>query len=232
MEKLLIAQSSWEMAGALETLLAGRFQITVCTDGLEAAAYMERLRPENLILDLMLPGLDGLSVLDRCAGCLPKAVMVTTYRPGDYAFYSSAARSVDYVMPMPCAPTVVAARFLDVAAHAALRVQAAGPESGVSWHLTALGVPVQRDGYAQLCAAVPLYAQDPAQRLTKELYPAVARACGFGSGGQVERSIRSAIHAAWEQRDKRVWAAYFPGAARCPSNKEFISRLAEKTAIR
>ena len=87
------------------------------------------------------------------------------------------------------------------------------------------------DGYRQLALALPLFAANPQQLLTKELYPAVARLCSCKDGRSVEHSIRKAIHAAWLHRDNAIWRKYFligsGGAASCPTNKEFICRLAE-----
>ena len=65
--------------------------------------------------------------------------------------------------------------------------------------------------------------------LTKELYGTVAQQF-HASAAQVERSIRTAIHSAWQSRDERVWQRFFPtgagGIVRRPTNGEFISRLA------
>ena len=95
-------------------------------------------------------------------------------------------------------------------------------------HLRALGFNVRDNGYIQLRAAIPMFAQDPAQVLSKELYPAVAKLYGFSSGNAVERDIRGSIKNAWLQRDDDVWCQYFPSSMDSyPTNKLFIATLAE-----
>lgn len=91
-----------------------------------------------------------------------------------------------------------------------------------------LQFPVHRNGYKQLCIAVPIYAQDPFQSLTKELYPAIARQLGFSDGKAVEHCIRDCILYAYEHRDPEVWEQYFTNAQKAPSNKQFLSTLAER----
>jgi hypothetical protein len=88
------------------------------------------------------------------------------------------------------------------------------------------------DGYRYLQVAIPLFAEDPAQRICKELYPAVARLLGVSGNNNIERSIRSAIEDAWVRRDPAVWDTYFPPGMvtreKGPSNKLFIARMAEE----
>ena len=85
-----------------------------------------------------------------------------------------------------------------------------------------------RIGYKQLCAAIPCYARDDTQSLTKELYPSIARRFGYPNCGPVEHAIRLAILDGWERGRREVWEGYFPCALRPPSNKLFIATLAER----
>lgn len=86
---------------------------------------------------------------------------------------------------------------------------------------------VHRFGYKQLCVAIPQYALDSSQSVTKNLYPYVAEY--FDTDWHaVEHSIRFAVQCAWKQRDPEVWNKYFPNSKKAPSNKEFIATLAER----
>lgn len=93
--------------------------------------------------------------------------------------------------------------------------------------LRELSVPIHRTGYRQLCIAIPRFAQDSSQSLTKELYPYVAAQLGCADWRTVEHSIRVVILDAWQRRNPKVWEKYFPGAQKPPSNKQFIATLAE-----
>lgn len=82
-------------------------------------------------------------------------------------------------------------------------------------------------GYKQLAIAIPCFAFDDTQSLTKELYPYVANHFGYSDWHSVERAIRYAILDAWEHRNPEIWAQYFPNQKKPPSNKQFIATLAE-----
>ena len=97
--------------------------------------------------------------------------------------------------------------------------------------LLELGIPAKRIGFDYLMYAILSFYEDPAQAITKELYPAVADICGPGvESKQVEAAIRAAIAEAWENSKPKVWGYYFPHFAgrkmERPSNMEFISEIA------
>lgn len=94
--------------------------------------------------------------------------------------------------------------------------------------LLELGIPVHRVGYKQLCIAIPAYAEDDAQTLSKELFPYVASQLGYCDWRAVEHSIRDSIVYAWKRRDPAVWAKYFPNCRKAPSNKMFIATVAAR----
>ena len=93
--------------------------------------------------------------------------------------------------------------------------------------LQELGIPANRIGYRFLCAAIPCYAQDSNQSVTKELYPAIGPAFGYSNGCAVERAIRGVILDATEHNETDVWKQYFPRCHKAPSNSLFIATLAE-----
>ena len=90
-----------------------------------------------------------------------------------------------------------------------------------------LGIPVHRKGYRQLIVAILLYLQDENQSLTTEIYPGVSTTVGCADWRIVERDTRYAIQYAWEHGDPDIWHLYFPQSRKSPSNKLFISTLAQ-----
>ena len=92
-----------------------------------------------------------------------------------------------------------------------------------------LGISIHRLGYVYLSIAVPYYATDNTQSLSKELYPYVAKRLDkYTKWYAIERSIRLVITEAWERRDPGVWEQYFPRQKKVPTNKQFMAVLAEK----
>lgn len=226
MQTLLIADSSDVFTSALTSSLGGRFAITVCADGPSALEHLQQAHPDILILNLMLPYMDGLSVLQE-TDFHPTVILAITMHVSAYVEQAVTALGIDYTMIAPSVEAVVL-RLNDLVRQNAAPPTGTDLPGRVIHHLHQLGIPTHLDGYQQLCVALPLFVQNPQQFLTKELYPAVARLCGSKDSRAVEHSIRKAIQAAWKHRDNAVWRKYFTrGLTHCPTTKEFLCRLAE-----
>lgn len=235
--KLLIAEGTEDFRIALADTLRGAYTLRECSDGIQALHLMQTFCPDVVVLDLMLPGLDGITLLQRAVEAeLHPMVLATTRFHNDYVIESAQALGVGYIMVKPCELRATVARLADLSQRIhPVRVVRPDPKTYVSNVLLALGVPTRLKGYAYLREAILRMAEDPGQPITKELYPAVAAAFKTENAKidrtHVERSIRSAIGVAWKARDEQLWAMYFlpkgDGKVRCPSNGEFISRLAD-----
>lgn len=235
--KLLIADGTEDFRIALADMLRGAYTVRESREGPETLELMKTFQPDVVVLDMMLPGLDGITLLQRAveAGLHPM-VLATTRLNSDYVVDSAQALGVGYIMVKPCELRATVARLADLSQriHPA-QPAAPNPANHVSNMLRALGVPARLKGYGYLREAILRMAEDPGQQITKELYPAVAAAFKTENAKldwtHVERSIRSAIGAAWKRRDEQLWALYFApqgdGGIRCPSNGEFIARLAD-----
>ncbi|MBD9116326.1 MAG: response regulator [Clostridiales bacterium] len=230
--KLLIADGNEEFRRALAAELQGAYHVRCCGDGKEALSLLRSFVPDVLVLDLMLPELDGISLLQSAAGAgLCPMVLVTSRFYNDYILGALGELSVGYMMRKPCDIPATAARVGDLSRHIrAPLVTPPDPQTQVTNLLLSLSIPSKLRGYAYLREAIPRMMKDPDQPITKVLYPAVGAVFGC-KGTHVERSIRSAIDTAWKQRDDRVWQRYFrpgsDGVIPRPSNAAFISRLAD-----
>ncbi len=67
MRKLLIADCSEDYRTALANALTDHYHVLCCRTGTEALDILRRENPDILVLDLMLPELDGLTLLERAA---------------------------------------------------------------------------------------------------------------------------------------------------------------------
>ncbi len=79
--------------------LAGEPDVEIvgeCGDGEEAVRALRELAPDLVFLDIQLPGLNGLEVLDRLAGRLPALVFVTAY--DRYAIAAFERHALDYLL--------------------------------------------------------------------------------------------------------------------------------------
>ncbi len=230
--KLLIAEGAEEFRLALAEALRGCYYVRTCREGREALELMRSYEPDLVILDLMLPGLDGISVLQSAAAAgIRPVVLATTRFVSDYVMEAVDRLGVGYLMVKPCDVTATVNRLGDLSQRIRQPLLSpADPRTHVSNTLMALGIPTKLRGYGYLREAILLMAQRPDQSITKELYPDVGVRCGC-TGVHVERSIRSAIATAWKKRDEKIWRQFFQpdgeGVLQRPSNGEFISRLAD-----
>lgn len=234
--RILIADGSEAFRTTLAEELSGFFLVKTCGNGKQTLDLISEFCPDVLVLDMMIPGLDGISLLQSATNNgMRGQVLATTRYISDYVAQSLEELGVGYLMVKPCDIHATVARVKDLAQ------KPARPVLPLENHLTivssilfALGVPTKLRGHACLREAILCMARKPDQSITKELYPEVAVLCN-GTPSQVERSIRSAIAAAWKNRDELLWRQYFgadgEGHMSKPTNADFITRLADMLRI-
>ena len=227
MEKLLIADPSDVLTSALAEVLQNDFDLQICHDGETALELLLSFRPDALILNLMLPFQDGLTVLQKSTH-RPRCILATTPFINTYIEQVCHSLGVQYLMILPATISALRVRLMDMVGSAT--APKADIPAQVALHLHNLGIPTHLDGYRQLCAGIPLFAENPDMLLSKELYPAIAEQFDLPDARTVEHSIRKAIRSAWQKKDPLTWEKYFPanpqGNIPCPTNKAFLARLA------
>ena len=231
MLKLLIADGTEEFRLALAENLREHYVVRVCQEGRETLDAILSFKPDLLLLDLMLPGLDGITVLQEVAkaGITPVTLATTKYF-NEYVSDAVSRLNVSYVMMKPCDVYAPVARLLDLTE----RMQAPplilpDDRTLVSNLLLAVGIATNLHGYSYLRDAILTEIREPGQQVTKTLYPDVGKPYG-ATGVQVERAIRTAIEKAWIHRNDALWQQYFPtdssGSVPKPSNGVFICTMA------
>ena len=225
MDKLLIAERDVPLRDGLVDLLRRQYDITLCSDGKTALELLETLRPKVAILDLALPELEGIYVLEQAAEFLPPIVLCITDFCNDYVVQTIQDLGVDYIFRKPCQPRAIVTRLEHLSSHVP------GPghpdlQTRTGEFLLSLHFSPKTDGFQYLKVSIPLFHQDTTQLLCKEIYGAIVSIYGLTGWKAVERSIRSAIHQAW-QTDPKTWGPYFPGLNEAPTNKAFICRIAQ-----
>lgn len=229
MLRLLIADGTDEFRISLANALREIYEIRTCATGKQALALIRSEKPDILVLDLMLPELDGISLLHTLdASERPKAVLATTRFFSDYVTGHIDRLGVQYIMMKPCDLQATISRIEDL--KYAVSVPEPAPtdlKSQVSALLLRLGIPAKLKGYDQCREAIIQLMHTPGQSITKELYPAVADTMGI-SPAQVERSIRTAIATGFEKGDRQKWQSFFPaGFDERPSNGTFLNAIAD-----
>lgn len=230
MKRILIADPSEEQCAAIANALRGKYAYRICHDGLTAQRLLRDYSPDTVILELRLQGIDGLTLLEEMDQSIRPAVLVYTGCRTDYVD-DRLQLLCDYAMYKPGDLTVLVDRLEDVINRHEGRQYILDPDDPAQIILQKLIHRPWRYGYRYLAVAIHLYAQDPMQAVTKELYPNIARRF-HTSSSCVEKAIRCAIHQAWEERDNDIWRQYFftdrTGQVCKPSNREFLNIVARQ----
>lgn len=231
LQKLLIAESNDELRQALSEQLGESYQVCLCRSGDRALDLLRSFSPDILYIDLMLSQIDGITVLQTALqeGIRP-AVLAAIRFESDYITDTLCKLQVDYVVKKPCSADAIARHIREINVTCSRGIAPEAPTSQVdlSALLLQLNFGSHRDGYRYLIYGAPIFAQNPQQTVTKELYPTIGKQFGK-TGGQVERSIRSATESAWKVRNDALWLRYFTpapdGSIPRPTNSQMLHTL-------
>ena len=217
------------------------------SDGKEAIREAKALRPDALVLGLILRGVDGTGVIaavkSDAKALTPVCIVVTSVaNPGmlSEAIHAGA----DYCLMRPCEFSAIAARLqkgltkkLCTTAASNMPINMAAMETQVTDIIHQIGVPAHIKGYQYLRTAILMTVEkaELIDSITKELYPSVAKVYGTTSS-RVERAIRHAIEVAWDRADLEVINSYFGYTVQSsrgkPTNSEFIALISDKLRLR
>ena len=219
--KVLIADPDEVFRTALTKALEPEFTVCSCSRGDEALDQIRQEMPDVLVLELSLPGLDGIGLLRRLEQ-RPQILVVSDYLNTDFVRGCLLQLGIQYALLKPCLIGTVAERVRDFVA-----VNQNLPLSRSAYELLeSLGLPCGREGFQHLLTGLPILASDRDQRLSKELYQQIALQ-NRATPTSVEKAIRDTIRSGWETGDPESWQKCFPGYTRCPRNKEFLFHLAD-----
>ena len=249
--RLLLTDDNDEMRAALREQLEQHKDIQIvgeARNGLEALQMIAYHTVDVLLLDIIMPQLDGYGVLDELQKInplnRPQVIMLTALGRDD--FISRAIRlGAQYYMVKPVDMRMLLDRIRDAARQLDMQCEDA-PVVPVSASRTrddrlsniflSLGIPAHIKGYHFLREAIKLVIEQPDRinRITKELYPAIARRFNTTSS-KVERAIRHAIEVAWSRGRidtlNRAFGCRVALPEEKPTNGEFIALVADKLSM-
>lgn len=249
--KVMIADSNEDFRLLLERTLNAEGDmevIAMAADGMEALTLLAERKPDVLLLDLVLPGLDGMEVLQRMGetGAAPVAMVVSAFF-NEKLVAKSAALGAYYFIPKPCDISALCARIrqsvsvpelrMPVLAAPESRSKESNLESAVTEIIHEIGVPAHIKGYQYLREAIIITINDMEviNAVTKVLYPAVAKKFAT-TPSRVERAIRHAIEVAWDRGDLETLQKFFgytvSNIKGKPTNSEFIAMIADCLSLR
>lgn len=249
--RLLIADDNREFCELLREFLAQQddFVLTgIANNGVEALELINAEKPDVVVLDIIMPHLDGIGVLEKLAtmepGKRPKVIMLTAF--GQEGITQRAVElGADYYILKPFDFSVLATRIRQLAdggiaqAMTPTYVPVTKPKNmdvAVTNIIHEMGVPAHIKGYQYLRDAILMVIDDVSLlgAVTKELYPMIAIKYTT-TPSRVERAIRHAIELAWDRGNVEMMNKFFGYTINLergkPTNSEFIAMVADKLRI-
>ena len=217
-----------------------------CGTGLEALESLEKTPVDVVILDIIMPQMDGYAFLEEMARRQlpnPPQVIVVSALGRDDFIMRAVELGARYYMIKPIDMNTLTTRIREVCGQAAdvpaaaNRVSLPGRAPTVDEKLGSLfltiGIPAHIKGYAFLREAVKMVIENPdvINRITKELYPGIGKRFNT-SASKVERAIRHAIEVAWSRGRidtlNKAFGCRVATKEDKPTNGEFIAMLSDK----
>lgn len=251
---VLIADDNRELAQELSEYMRSQPDITVCGiagDGEEAVKLILETEPDAVILDMVMPKLDGLGVLRKLQTLSPAkkpSIVVYSISALTRTVETAISLGADYYLLKPQAPERVCEIIRDFTeAQKPKAVTASMPatserkenydlETLVTEFIHELGVPAHIKGYQYIRSAIIMVVEnmDLLNFITKQLYPEIAKAYNT-TASRVERAIRHSIEVAWSRGKPETMNEIFgytihTGKGK-PTNSEFIAMVADRIRL-
>lgn len=248
--KLMLADDNLTLRDSLAAYFSAQSDISLtrpAANGAEVLELIDAEQPDVLLLDIIMPRLDGLGVLRELMQrpVRPRVIMLTALRSDEVVARTMELGASFYIVK-PADPREIHQHILTVVGSSS-PASVAAPESPASAYarwtpdervanlFLSIGIPAHIKGYQYLREAVRMVIEDGdiINRITKELYPGIARRYGTSSS-KVERAMRHAIEVAWNRgrldvTNQLLGVTLFNERDK-PTNGEFISLIAAKAA--
>ncbi|WP_256757183.1 sporulation transcription factor Spo0A [Cohnella sp. WQ 127256] len=234
--------------------------IGVAYNGEEVIRQLEETQrvPDVMILDIIMPHLDGLGVLEKLRDInlspMPKIIMLTAF--GQENITQRAVQlGASYYILKPFDMDVLANRIRQLAGnsvsssvttsssgslHNRSNIVQIGKPKNLDANITSIiheiGVPAHIKGYQYLREAITMVYNniEILGAITKTLYPAIAEKFKT-TPSRVERAIRHAIEVAWTRGNidsiSHLFGYTINISKSKPTNSEFIAMVADKLRI-
>ena len=254
--RVVIADDNREFSNIISKYISsvdGFEVVGIAKDGVEALSLVKEKSPDILILDIIMPHLDGLGVLERLnfenTDKMPKVVVLSAVGQ-DSITQRAIELGASYYVVKPFDLKVFVKRLKDISnikydreennqndfKTTALKKDGVSMESKITKLIQEVGVPAHIKGYVYLREAILMVIEDMDYlgAVTKELYPGVA-AKHNTTPSRVERAIRHAIEVAWNRGKidtiDKIFGYTVSNHKGKPTNSEFIALIADKLRL-
>jgi two-component system, response regulator, stage 0 sporulation protein A len=253
--RIIIADDSREFRDILSEYLNSKDDIEIvgaASDGLEAIDMIKKKTPDIVILDVIMPHLDGLGVLESINSSTmekkPQIIMLSGIGQ-EKITQRALALGAEYYIVKPFDLDVLVSRVRQLMGSNSSPVirskdinlsqnaySSRDLEEEVTSIMHEIGVPPHIKGYRFIRDAITMVVNDNSiiNSVTKILYPSIAHDHKT-TPSRVERAIRHAIEVAWSKGQINKINSIFGYTVNVekgkPTNSEFIAMVSDKLRL-
>jgi two-component system, response regulator, stage 0 sporulation protein A len=249
--RVAIADDSSEVRSVLNHALGKTDYVEVvalCENGEQVLTVLKNQKIDLLILDIIMPYLDGMGVLEKIIDehmTMPEVIVLSSVGNEEVVQHMM-QMGVRYYMVKPF-KTELLVRRIESIVHGSSTTppriyerphtnrERSLDETITSIFLT-IGIPAHIKGYQFLRKGVKMVMEEPTiiNAITKQLYPGIAKTYDT-SASKVERAIRHAIEVAWSrgkiENINKIFGYNIYTKNDKPTNGEFIALVADKLSM-
>ncbi|WP_053219264.1 sporulation transcription factor Spo0A [Virgibacillus senegalensis] len=253
--KVCLVDDNRELIGLMQEYFDDKEDIEVigtAYNGKDCLQMLEELDPDVLVLDIIMPHIDGLAVLGKIKDIekekYPNVIMLTAFGQEEVT-----KKAVD----LGASYFILKPFDLDSLADQIRQVHGITPsfdnissgkqrgkrddrkkdlETSITHIIHEIGVPAHIKGYMYLREAITMVYKDIELlgSITKVLYPDIAKKYNT-TASRVERAIRHAIEVAWSRGNMESISSLFGYTVSIskakPTNSEFIAMVADRLRL-
>ena len=261
---VLIADDNQEFSQTLANYIQEQEDmevIGIAKDGEEAIDMITNVMPDVALLDVIMPHLDGIGVLEKMSviKCDKKPICIMLSAVGqDKITQKAVGLGAEYYVVKPFDIELLIKRIRELKnfkpnqsvnsligreikqQYVEIPINGEKSQENLEALVTNIihevGVPAHIKGYQYLREAIIMVVNDidVINQITKSLYPQIAYKFST-TPSRVERAIRHAIEVAWGRGDQqtveKIFGYTISAAKGKPTNSEFIAMIADKLRL-
>lgn len=254
--KVCIVDDNRELVNLLDEFISSQDDMEVvgmAHNGQDCLQLLEDISPDVLILDIIMPHLDGLGVLEKLRESkeikFPSVIMLTAFGQEDVTTKAvelgasyfilkpfDLEHLANHIRQVNGKGSEVKRKAPTMAAKSQSESKPKNLEASITSVIHEIGVPAHIKGYLYLREAITMVYNDIELlgSITKVLYPDIAKKYNT-TASRVERAIRHAIEVAWSRGNIDSISSLFGYTVSMskakPTNSEFIAMVADKLRL-
>lgn len=214
--------------------------VAVAHNGIDAIRLIELNAPDFVLLDIVMPELDGFGVLSALQNKRCVVIMMSQLATDGFV-QKSMQYGASYFLAKPFDYNTLLKVISDFSMPRPIPLQTSTKKNKsldekIANLFISVGIPAHIKGYQFLREAIKMTIETPEiiNSITKKLYPGIAERYQT-SASKVERAIRHAIEVAWNrgkiENINNIFGIKIYAPNEKPTNGEFIALVADKLLL-